>query len=116
MDNVQIKLRLEQMRKGVLSRQAKLSRHVERRKEPLPADFAEQAVELENEETIVQLARQMNEELVKLDAALVRLGEDRYTTCVPVFWGDRTRQVSRFANYSIVPGVRKTGLKIDADR
>jgi len=62
-------------------RQEKLARHVEHRDEPLPADFSEQAVELENEETMVQLAARMNEEINNVEQALRRLEQGTYDQC-----------------------------------
>lgn len=80
-DEVEIKERLLRMRESALRRQEKLARHVEHREEPLPADFSEQAIELENEETMVQLAARMSEEISNVDVALQRLEQGIYNQC-----------------------------------
>ncbi len=77
-----VRERLLQMLDSALQRQSRLAEHVEHRQQPLPADFAEQAVELENEETMVQLAAQMNEEVAAVKFALQRLDDGTYDTCV----------------------------------
>ncbi|MEM9622836.1 MAG: TraR/DksA C4-type zinc finger protein [Pseudomonadota bacterium] len=76
-----IRSRLQRMLGSAQRRQAKLARHVQHREEPLPADFAEQAVELENEETMVQLAARMEAEIVSIERALQRLEDNAYTRC-----------------------------------
>ncbi len=81
MNESEIRLRLEQMRRGLLERQGRLASHVAHREEPLPADFSEQATELENEETMVQLAAKVQTEIVELEASLARLAEGTYSVC-----------------------------------
>ena len=73
--------RLEQARASIKERQAKLARHTQHRESPLPQDFAEQAVELENDETMVALERELTDELDQIEAALRRLEAGTYTTC-----------------------------------
>lgn len=72
---------LTAMRKEVVDRQAKLARHVERRDEPLSADSGEQALELENQETMVKLSQLMAEELAAIEKALVRVQAGVYERC-----------------------------------
>ena len=67
------KAKLNQMRELAMERKTKLARHVEYREEPLPADFAEQAVELENQETMVRLSEFIDVELQAIDKALIRI-------------------------------------------
>ncbi len=62
-------------------RQERVARHTRHRDEPLPPDFAEQAVELENAETLVALDREMSQELRQIDHALRRIEADRYADC-----------------------------------
>ncbi len=76
-----IKQRLEEMRASIVERKAKLARHVEHREEPLPQDFAEQAVEMENDETMVALEQELAQELKDIESALVRLKEGTYGNC-----------------------------------
>ena len=69
-------------RKAELSqRQERIARHTRHREEPLPPDFAEQAVELENAETLVALDREMSQELRQIDHALRRIEADHYLNC-----------------------------------
>ena len=62
-------------------RQERISRHTRHRDEPLPADFAEQAVELENGETLVALDQELSLELNRIDKALVRIEAGFYLQC-----------------------------------
>jgi RNA polymerase-binding transcription factor DksA len=68
-----IRTELETRRTELLSRQERISKHTRHREEPLPADFAEQAVELENGETLVALDQVIGEELTRIDKALRKL-------------------------------------------
>lgn len=77
----QVAKKLRAMRAAVTERKARLSRHVERRSEPLPADSAEQALELENQETMFRLSELMQAELLAIDKALHRLRVDEYGRC-----------------------------------
>ena len=77
----QIKARLETYKESIVERREKLARHVSRREEPLPQDFAEQAVELENDETMVALEQELHDQLRDVDKALERLDEGGYGEC-----------------------------------
>jgi RNA polymerase-binding transcription factor DksA len=77
----QIKETLEARRAELLARQERVSKHTRHRDEPLPADFAEQAIELENGETLVALDQEMQGELARLDKALLRLQAGTYFQC-----------------------------------
>ncbi len=81
MNENEVRLRLEQIRRGLLERQSRLAKHVVHREEPLPADFSEQATELENEETMVQLATQVQQEIAEIEIALARLQVGEYSVC-----------------------------------
>ncbi len=74
--------RLQHMRASIVERKQKLARHVEHREEPLPQDFAEQAVEMGNDETMVALERELAMELKDIDLALARLQKGTYGSCV----------------------------------
>ena len=56
-------------------------RHMHR-KEPLSADFAEQAVEVENDEVVAALDQGAQIELSQINKALQRLEDGCYGTCV----------------------------------
>jgi RNA polymerase-binding protein DksA len=78
----QIKATLETRRAELMERRERLARHTRHRDEPLPPDFAEQAVELENGETLVALDREVNAELREIERALRRLEEGSYGECL----------------------------------
>lgn len=63
------------------ARQERVSRHTRHREDPLPQDFAEQAVELENGETLVALDQELSQELKKIDRALERIESGDYLEC-----------------------------------
>ena len=62
-------------------RHKRISRHTRHREVPLPADFAEQAVELENGETLVALDQELSMELKRIDKALGRIEAGCYLQC-----------------------------------
>ena len=68
-------------REELQARQARVSRHTRHREDPLPQDFAEQAVELENGETLVALDHELEAELRKIDHALARIDAGAYLEC-----------------------------------
>lgn len=72
-----LKVRKEEL----LARQERVSRHTRHREDPLPQDFAEQAVELENGETLVALDQELTQELKKIDHALDRISSGDYPNC-----------------------------------
>jgi DnaK suppressor protein len=73
--------RLEERRAELMDRQERVARHTRHRDEPLSQDFAEQAVELENGETLVALDKEISQELVQIDHALKRIDADTYLAC-----------------------------------
>lgn len=72
---------LERRREELMERRERIARHTRHRDEPLPPDFAEQAVELENGETLVALDREVHAELRAIEQALRRLEDGRYGDC-----------------------------------
>ncbi len=81
MDNDQTRAELESRRQDLGDRQERIARHTRHRDEPLPPDFAEQAVELENSETLVALDRELSHELAQIEHALRRLDAGTYSNC-----------------------------------
>lgn len=81
MDLDEIKAVLERRREELVERRERIARHTRHRDEPLPPDFAEQAVELENGETLVALDREVNAEIREIDQALRRLEDGTYGDC-----------------------------------
>jgi len=58
-----------------------LDKDVHHREEPIPADFAEQAVALENQEVLEALDEDARVELEQINQALQRLEEGVYGSC-----------------------------------
>ncbi|MDA1074732.1 MAG: TraR/DksA family transcriptional regulator [Proteobacteria bacterium] len=75
------KAKLKALRLTITERQTLLARHTRKREEPLPADFSEQAVELENEETMIELDLRLGEKLKLVDRALARIEAGVYDQC-----------------------------------
>lgn len=80
-DTSEIRTTLESRRAELTQRQERVSKHTRHRDEPLPADFAEQAIELENGETLVALDQEITDELAKIEKALGRLEAGTYFQC-----------------------------------
>lgn len=57
-------------------------KHLFKRDEPVSQDFAEQAVEMENEEVIERLDEEAKHELALVNAALTRIKEGTFGQCV----------------------------------
>jgi DnaK suppressor protein len=81
-------LNLDQIRSELASRLAELNdrrdrvaRHTRHRDEPLPPDFADQAVELGNAGTLVALDAELNREIRQIEQALRRIDEGSYGSC-----------------------------------
>lgn len=75
------KSELKTRRTELDERQTRISRHTRHREDPLPADFAEQAIELENGETLVALDHELSLELKRIDKALARIETGYYLQC-----------------------------------
>lgn len=65
----------------LLERHTRVARKTRHRDEPLPQDFAEQAVELENQEVLEALDAEIAEELRQIDRALLRIDAGEYAQC-----------------------------------
>jgi RNA polymerase-binding protein DksA len=76
-----IETSLKQKRDELLLRAERLHRDVHHRDEPVEKDFAEQAVELENLEVLLELDRETRLELRHVLEALARIEDDEYGTC-----------------------------------
>jgi DnaK suppressor protein len=77
-----------QIREGLLARRAELesrSRRVEndlaRRNEPLAQDFADQAIQLENDQALTAIRDAASQEMHAIDEALERLEVGLYGIC-----------------------------------
>ena len=77
--HLQQKLLDEQVRlKALVERTAK---HLYRRDEPYSADFAEQAIEVSNNEVVEHLDQDAKLELVQIGKALAKFDDDSYGIC-----------------------------------
>ncbi len=81
MNVVELKRMLIHHKAELSERQERVTRHTRHRDEPLPADFSEQAVELQNEETLVALDREISQKLYQIEYALRRIEADQYLDC-----------------------------------
>lgn len=81
-------LNIDQVRSDLTNRLAELTerrdrvaRHTRHRDEPLPPDFADQAVELGNASTLVALDGELNREIRQIEQALRRIDDGTYGSC-----------------------------------
>lgn len=81
MDLNAVKQQLTERAKELSERQERVARHTRHREEPLSQDFAEQAIELENGETLVAIDRELAQELAQIEQALRRIEADKYFDC-----------------------------------
>ena len=72
---------LERMAQDARARLERLDRHLRHEEGPVSADFAEQATEVENDETIAALRVAIGHELGLIQAALDRIQNNRYGNC-----------------------------------
>ncbi|MFC3195210.1 TraR/DksA family transcriptional regulator [Marinicella sediminis] len=79
---------LDELKQHLLDEKQRLSdlltktqRHL-RRTEPLSADFAEQAIETENDQVVEALDQEAQIELSQINKALLRMEEGQYGDCV----------------------------------
>lgn len=80
-DESAVKETLLAMRSELLDRVRRLDKDVHHREEPIPADFAEQATALENQEVLEALDEDARVELKQINRALQRLEEGVYGDC-----------------------------------
>ena len=81
MDLERVKHDLEARKRDLLDRHGRISRHTRHREAPLSQDFAEQAVELENQELLEALDQEVAEEIRRIQRALVRIEAGDYGSC-----------------------------------
>lgn len=80
-DTDRVRTTLLDQRATLLDRVRRLDKDIHHREEPLPADFAEQAIELENKEVMEALDDDARQELRQIDRALQRIDEGSYGEC-----------------------------------
>ena len=76
-----IRTELEELKSTVDERRSRLARHVQHREEPLPQDFSEQAVAMENDETMVALDGELAAQQQEIEQAFRRMDAGTYGTC-----------------------------------
>lgn len=79
-DRETIRLKLETWRDELLGRANRIDAHLHR-DEPVPADFAEQATELENLDVLFALDREGKKKLAAINTALQRIEAGEYEIC-----------------------------------
>ena len=103
MDLDAIKQQLQIRAKELAERQERVARHTRHREEPLSQDFAEQAVELENGETLVAIDRELALELQQITHAIRRIEANTYLDCTrcgePI--GEKRLEAVPYANTCI---------------
>ena len=77
----EVRDRLLELKQEYENRVANTEKHLLHRDEPVSQDFAEQAVELENEEVVERLDEEAKHELALVNAALKRLENGEYGRC-----------------------------------
>ena len=82
MDTEQIREKLNAQREELLERVDRTSKHLYQRDKPVSPSFAEQSVEMENQELMYTLDREGKEEIRKISKALARLDSGEYGLCV----------------------------------
>ncbi|MCV6614953.1 MAG: TraR/DksA family transcriptional regulator [Cellvibrionaceae bacterium] len=76
-----IKNQLQARQAELSARRDRVEEHVSHRNEPLSADFAEQAVERENDEVLEAIGVEVDKELVQIRHAIERIDEGSYGSC-----------------------------------
>lgn len=81
MDINSVRKSLLERKDELLERHGRITRKTRHREEPLPQDFAEQAVELENQEVLEALEFEVADELRHIEVALTRIEAGEYGNC-----------------------------------
>lgn len=82
MENYQkVKDDLQKRRSEILNRLNRVENHLRHTDKPLEADFAEQAVERENDQVLEALEKNMLDEITQIDQAIIRIETGKYGFC-----------------------------------
>lgn len=76
-----VRERLARRRAELAERERRVRRDLMRQNDPLVADFADQALQRENDEPLQVIGAAAREELEQIDAALARLAAGTYERC-----------------------------------
>jgi RNA polymerase-binding transcription factor len=77
----QIKQLLTTRRSALQERHARVARDLQRRNDPLVADWSDRAIQLQNDEALQAIDDAAQDELAAIDEALRRLDQGLYGTC-----------------------------------
>jgi|JRYD01.1.fsa_nt_gb RNA polymerase-binding transcription factor DksA len=77
----QVRDHLEHRKAELLHRAQRVERDLSRVEGALSPDFSEQAVQVQNDQTLNEIARAATEELVAIEAALERITQGKYGVC-----------------------------------
>lgn len=80
-DDEDVRERLARRRRELADRESRVRRDLVRRNEALVADFADQAVQRQNDEALQVTGAATRDELAQIDAALARLAAGTYEFC-----------------------------------
>ena len=80
-DHTRVRQQLEQRRAELYQRGRRIDADLGRAAEALPADFAEQATQVENDEPLTAIGQAAAEEIQQIDTALARLDAGQYGVC-----------------------------------
>lgn len=70
------------LKQQLAERVARTHKHIYERDERVSADFAEQSVEMENQELVMSLDAEGKQELKMINAALARIDDGTYGDCI----------------------------------
>jgi len=76
-----VRERLTQRRGELTDRERRVRRDLMRAGEPLVADFADRAIQMQNDEPLQAIGSAARDELAQIDTALARLAAGTYETC-----------------------------------
>lgn len=82
MDQEQGRKALAELREQLTSRVERTGKHIHGREERVSANFAEQSVEMENQELVMNLDAEGRRELRLIDEALARIEAGEWGQCV----------------------------------
>jgi RNA polymerase-binding transcription factor DksA len=82
MDKERVRQALQARRAELRTRSSRVSADLRREREPLAADFADQAIQRSNDEVLGAIGDSADEEAHLIELALRRLDEGRYGLCV----------------------------------
>ncbi len=80
-DNLSLSTRLAQYRDNLLDRQRRVEADLNRENGPIPSDFSDQAIAVENDETLIALKAELSMQIRQYNHALTKLYAGSYGVC-----------------------------------